>query len=156
MLSLTGVTARFYSVVKHHQWCSCHRRGQKSIAALDLGFSCCIAFHKYTQGFQPNACTKLVQAQPNMLYLLHTCSCNAIRTQEVYTLLIMKLIEHIYRPIPSKCFFACPLPENSPFTILQFDATLHCIMSPCYLGGVPSSALQYHLPNVLDLLASKQ
>lgn len=40
--------------------------------------------------------------------------------------------------------------------LAQFDATLYCIMSLCYLGGVLSSALQYHLPNLLDLLASKQ
>lgn len=95
--------------------------------------------------------------------VIFTCSCIMIRTQEVYTLLIMKLAEHIYKHILSKFCFSCVLPENK--TCFQWMPLL-LILKPLftntislvfiYLGGVPLNVLQFHLPNVLDLIASKQ
>lgn len=101
-----------------------------------------------------NACTKLSRSSPLCCIYMFMFM---IRTQEVYTLLIMKLAEHIYRPILSKSCFSCVLPlllVNA--TIAQFKATLHYYSISGFLGGAPSNALQFHLPNILDLIASKQ
>ena len=54
-----------------------------------------------------NACTKLSRSSPLCCIYMFMFM---IRTQEVYTLLIMKLAEHIYRPILSKSCFSCVLP----------------------------------------------
>lgn len=70
-----------------------------------------------------NACTKLSRSSPLCCIYMFMFM---IRTQEVYTLLIMKLAEHIYRPILSKSCFSCVLPLLLVnVTIAQFKATLH-------------------------------